>query len=186
MTAPTLDVSMQARDGEFFAAVHAKLGALFVFPREPYRWLTDPKTAMLSCVIPMIWAGIGPGCLIYLAALKGIPEDYYEAADLDGANFVDKILFVVFPILKPLILINFIGVFIASWYGAEGNILPLTAGEGDTEVAGLHILYKAFRGQKYGEATAMAWVLAFMLIGFTVFQLRTISKLEFRTTGKKE
>lgn len=161
-------------------------GGVFAFPVEPYRWLSDPSLAMLSCVLPLLWAGIGPGCLIYLAALKGIPDDFYEAADLDGANLIDKILFVVFPILKPLILINFIGVFIASWYGAEANILPLTAGQADTEVAGLHILYKAFRGQKFGAATAMAWVLAFMLIGFTAFQLRTISRLEFRTTGKKD
>ena len=71
---------------------------------EPYRWLGDPKTAMIACVIPMVWAGMGPGCLIYLAALKGIADDYYEAADIDGATFIDKILFIVFPILKPLIL----------------------------------------------------------------------------------
>ena len=153
-------------------------------PHEPYRWLSDPGTAMLACVIPMVWAGIGPGCLIYLAALKGISDDFYEAADLDGADLIDKILFIVFPILRPLILINFIGVFIASWYGAEANILTMTAGAGNTEVAGLHIFYKAFQGLQFGPATAMAWVLAFMLIGFTVYQLRIIGRLEFRTTGK--
>ena len=38
---------------------------------------------------------MGPGCLIYLAALKGIPDDFYEAADIDGAGFIDKILFVL-------------------------------------------------------------------------------------------
>ena len=70
----------------------------------------------------MVWAGMGPGCLIYLAALKGIPEDYYEAADIDGANFIDKILFVVFPMLRALIIINFVGAFIGSWYGATCNI----------------------------------------------------------------
>jgi multiple sugar transport system permease protein len=159
--------------------------ALVNFPAEPYRWLSDPETAMLACVIPMVWAGIGPGCLIYLAALKGIPEDYYEAADIDGASFVDKILFVVFPILKPLILINFIGVFIGSWYGAESNILAMTGGSGNTEVAGLHIFYKAFRGMKFGPATAMAWVLAFMLVGLTVYQLRIISRVEFKAAGSK-
>ena len=58
----------------------------------PYRWLGDSNTAMLACVLPIVWAGMGPGCLIYLAALKGIPDDYYEAADMDGAGFLDKIL----------------------------------------------------------------------------------------------
>ncbi len=61
-----------------------------------YDWLGNSETAMLSCVIPMVWAGMGPGCLIYLAALKGIPEDFYEAASIDGATFIDKILFVIF------------------------------------------------------------------------------------------
>jgi ABC-type sugar transport system permease subunit/ABC-type glycerol-3-phosphate transport system substrate-binding protein len=159
---------------------------LFVTLPEPYRWLSDTKTAMLACVVPMVWAGIGPGCLIYLAALKGVADDYYEAADMDGATFIDKILFVVFPILKPLILINFIGVFIGSWYGATANILAMTAGAANTKVAGLHIFYEAFIYLKFGPATAMAWVLGFLLIGFTVHQLRILSRLEFKTTGDKE
>lgn len=141
---------------------------------------------MLTVIIPMVWAGMGPGCLIYLAALKGISDDFYEAADLDGATFIDKILFVVFPMLKPLILINFLGVFIASFYGATAMIMVMTGGGANTEVAGLHIFYKAFIYLKFGPATAMAWVLASMLIGFTVYQLRILSRLEFRTTGGKE
>jgi multiple sugar transport system permease protein len=141
---------------------------------------------MISCVIPMVWAGMGPGCLIYLAALKGIPDDYYEAADIDGASFIDKILFVVFPMLKALILINFVGAFIGSWYAATGNILLMTGGGGNTEVAGLHIWYKAFTYLKFGPATAMAWMLGFMLIGFTVHQLQILSRVEFRAATKKD
>ena len=150
---------------------------------EPYQWLSNPETAMLACVIPMIWAGMGPGCLIYLAALKGIAEEYYEAADIDGANFIDKILFIVFPTLKALIIINFVGVFITSWYGATASILAMTGGGANTEVVGLHIWYKAFTYLKFGPATAGAWMLAFMLIGFTVHQLRILSRVEFRAQG---
>lgn len=153
---------------------------------EPYRWLTDPDVAMLACVIPLVWAGMGPGCLIYLAALKGISDEYYEAADMDGATFIDKILFIIFPMLKPLIIINFVGVFISSWYGATDNILAMTGGGADTEVAGLHIFYKAFIFLQFGPATAMAWLLGLMLIGFTVYQLRILSRIEFRTTGDQE
>lgn len=159
---------------------------LFKVTPEPYHWLSNPKTAMLSCVIPMVWAGMGPGCLIYLAALKGIADDFYEAADLDGATFVDKIIHVVFPILRPLIIINFIGVFIGSWYRATGNILVMTGGGANTEVVGLHIWFKAFTYLKFGPATAMAWMLGFMLIGFTVQQLKMLSRLEFRATGNQE
>jgi multiple sugar transport system permease protein len=158
---------------------------LFEFQPEPYNWLSDPDTAMTACIIPMVWAGMGPGCLIYLAALKGIPDDYYEAADIDGATFIDKILFVVFPTLKALIIINFVGVFISSWYSATGMVLALTGGGAGTEVAGLHIWKNAFTYLKMGPAAAMAWLLGFMLIGFTVHQLRILSRVEFKTTGKK-
>ncbi len=153
---------------------------------EAHRWLSNPKTSMLSCVLPMVWAGMGPGCLIYLAALKGIPDDYHEAADIDGAGFVDKIIHIVFPMLRPLIIINFVGVFIASWYTATGNILVMTGGGAGTEVVGLHIWFKAFQFLKFGPATAMAWVLGFMLIGFTVHQLKILSRLEFRAQGAKD
>ena len=158
---------------------------LFRCMKNPYRWLDDPSTAMICCVLPMIWAGMGPGCLIYLAALKGISDDFYEAADIDGATFADKILFVVLPMLKPLLIIQFVGVFIGSW-ASSSFIMAMTGGANQTEVAELHIFYKAYLYLKFGPATAMAWVLGFMLIGFTVYQLQILSRLEFKTAqGKK-
>lgn len=172
--------------GSWIEAARLLPERLWATQTEPHRWLSDPDTAMLSCVIPMIWAGMGPGCLIYLAALKGIADDYYEAAEIDGAGFIDKILFIIVPILKPLIIINFVGAFIGSWYGAEGNILVMTGGAANTEVAGLHIWFKAFTFLQFGPATAMAWMLGFLLIGFTVHQLRILARVEFRTTGRKE
>lgn len=172
----------------FMVTLQQFVPRLFESTSEPYRWLFNPKTAMIACVIPMVWAGMGPGCLIYLAALKGIPEDYYEAADLDGATFIDKIMFVVFPTLKALVVINFVGAFISSWYSSTGNILVMTGGDAATrtETAGLYIWYKAFTYLGFGPATAAAWMLAFMLIGFTVYQLQILSKVEFRAGGSKK
>jgi multiple sugar transport system permease protein len=170
--------------GEIFSASIMKIPyRLFSFYPESVRWIQDTDTAMLSCVIPMVWAGMGPGCLIYLAALKGIPDDYYEAAEIDGAGFIDQILFVVFPTLKALIVINFIGVFIASWYSASG-ILVMTGGGYNTEVADLQIWFRAFTNLQFGPATAMAWVLGFMMIGFTMHQLKMLSRVEFKAAGK--
>ncbi|MCC5843270.1 MAG: extracellular solute-binding protein [Verrucomicrobia bacterium] len=174
-TAWTLIEPIVAQNGGF------ALGATL---REPVRWLSDPATAMLACVLPLAWAGMGPGCLVYLAALKGIDEESYEAAEIDGAGFLDKILFVVAPRLKPLILINFIGVFIAAFFHAEVNILAMTGGGANTEVAGLHIFYQAFIYLRFGPATAMAWLLGALLIGFTLWQLRMLANLEFRTSEK--
>ena len=135
--------------------------------------------------VPRLWAGMGPGCLIYLAALKGIPDELYEAADMDGASFTDKILFVVIPTLRPLLIINFVGVFIAAWQ-AEANILAMTAGGANTEVAGLHIFYKAFIFLRLGPATAAAWMLGCLLVGFTLYQLRILSRVEFRANREEK
>ena len=167
------------------AIVCKQLHFLFATLPEPVRWLDDSRTALFSCVLPMLWAGMGPGCLIYLAALKGIPDDLYEAADIDGASFTDKILFVIFPTLRPLLVINFVGVFIASWQ-AEANILAMTAGGARTEVAGLHIFYKAFIFLRLGPATAAAWMLGCLLVGFTLYQLRILSRVEFRANREEK
>jgi multiple sugar transport system permease protein len=57
---------------------------------------------------------------------------------------------------------------------------------GETEMAGLKIFFQAFGYLKFGIATAMAWILGAMLVGFTVFQLQRLSKVEFKTaTGRK-
>ena len=82
---------------------------------EAQTWLQDPRLAMLCIVIPIVWASVGPGCIIYLAALKSVPEDVYEAADLDGAGVLHKITHITIPYLRPLIIINFVGAFIAAF-----------------------------------------------------------------------
>jgi len=172
--------------GESFWMSLAQLDSrLFSTMPEPVRWLSDPGWAMLACILPAIWAGMGPGCLIYLAALRGIPEDFYQAAEIDGAGILDKVLFVVFPMLKTLLIINFVGAFIHAWYGSADSILAMTGGGANTEVADLHLFYKAFVFLEFGPATAMAWILGFMLVGFTMYQLRILARVEFRTTGGK-
>lgn len=152
---------------------------------EPFAWLESRKTALFACILPTVWAGMGPGCLIYLAALKTVPEELYEAADTDGATTGQKILHVTLPGIKGLIIINFVGAFIGAFRSA-GMILPMTGGGpigefNATEVVGLQIFYTAFWDLKFGLATAMAWILGAMLIGFTMLQLRKLSRMEYRT-----
>jgi multiple sugar transport system permease protein len=60
------------------------------FDVKPLKWAQDPALAMLCVVIPSVWAASGPGTILYLAALKSIPDDYYEAADIDGASHWHK------------------------------------------------------------------------------------------------
>ncbi|MBI4027228.1 MAG: extracellular solute-binding protein [Verrucomicrobia bacterium] len=149
---------------------------------DPCRWLQDPSLAMLCVVLPSIWAGAGPGCLLYLAALKIVSDDLYEAADLDGAGWWQKIRHVMFPAIFPLIAINFIGAFIGAFHGMH-NIFVMTAGGPDraTHVLGLEIWFNAFLYLKFGYAAAMAWVLAAALVGFVLWQMKLLKKMEFRT-----
>lgn len=152
------------------------------------RWLENKHTALLFCLLPSIWAGMGPGCLIYLAALKTVPDDLYEAADVDGAGIVQKVRFVAVPSIKGLIMINFIGAVVATIKNGGDNMLAMTGGGpytpyGETEVAGLHIFFEAFAYLRFGTAVSMAWILGAMMVGFTIFQMKRLSKMEFKTAN---
>jgi ABC-type sugar transport system permease subunit/ABC-type glycerol-3-phosphate transport system substrate-binding protein len=174
-------------------AVFSGLGLLFgigvlllwryhVLPIGPQEWLNVRKWAMPCVVLPTAWAGMGPGCLIYLAALKTVPEELYEAADMDGANFFEKLWNVTLPTIKILIIINFIGAVVNA-FRVAGYILAMTGGgpANATKVMALKIFYDAFVYLQFGLATANAWILGAMLIGFTVFQLKRLANVEFRT-----
>ncbi len=150
----------------------------------PIRWLQNPRLALLCVIIPAVWAAVGSGCLIYLAALQSIAPDLYEAAEIDGAGFRKKLIHVTLPYLRPLLVINLIGVFIGSAQG-WGNIFVMTGGgpELSTQVAALEIWSNSFVFLRFGMATAQAWVLGSMLIGFTVWQIKQMQKVEFRKAG---
>ena len=150
------------------------------------RWLESPRWALFFCLLPSIWAGMGPGCLTYLAALKTVPDDLYEAADIDGAGIWHKVFHVAVPSIKALILINFIGAMVACMKSGGAMVLAMTGGgprtpHGETEMLGLHIFWEAFAYLRFGTAVAMAWMLGSLLIGFTVFQMQKLSKMEFKT-----
>jgi multiple sugar transport system permease protein len=145
-------------------------------------WIRDESLAMLCVVLPGIWAGIGPGSLIYLAALKNIPNDMYEAADIDGAGFFAKIRHIVLPSLKGLIIIQFIAAFIIAAQSSDFILIMTFGGPNEaTRVADLLIFEKAYLYLKFGLATTMAWLLSLLMMGFTILQIKYISKMEFRT-----
>ncbi len=88
---------------------------------------------------------MGLSSLIYIAALKGVPEEIYEAAEIDGAGIWQKLRQITLPTIFPLILINFVGVSIGT-FQSMGNIFLLTyGGPGDaTMVAGMRIWIEAY------------------------------------------
>ena len=144
-------------------------------------WLQDPAWAMVCCILPGVWAGAGISSLIYIAALQALPQDYYEAAAIDGAGFWGRVRHVMLPQLLPLMVINFVGAFIAA-FQSIGSIFLLTfGGPGDaTNVLSLAIWKEAYNNLRMGSATTMAWFLGTALIGFTYLQFRILRRVEFR------
>ncbi|WP_309385995.1 extracellular solute-binding protein [Cerasicoccus frondis] len=165
------------------AGASSVIGSLFRgFQVEPMRWLENPSTAMLCVVIPTVWATSGPGCIIYLAALKTVPEELYEAAEIDGANFWHKVFYIVLPRLKFLILIQFVAAVVAAFKGGQEFILVMTGGgpAEATTILSLEIFFRTFLDLEFGIGTAMAWLLGALLIGFTAYQLRLLANAEFK------
>jgi ABC-type sugar transport system permease subunit/ABC-type glycerol-3-phosphate transport system substrate-binding protein len=146
----------------------------------PQKWLADSKLAMFCIVLTGVWAHVGPGSVLYLAALKTIPESVYEAADLDGAGVFHKIRHITLPMLKVLISINFLGAFIGAFHGMHHVLIMTGGGPGDsTMLMGVSIFFEAFLYLKFGYATAVAWILGAMLIGFTIYQLKLTKDARF-------
>lgn len=147
----------------------------------PVDWLGNAHTVMAAVILPGVWASAGIGSLIYLAALKSVPEELYEAASIDGAGMRRKAWNITMPTILPLILINFVGAFIAT-FQAMGNIFLLTfGGPGkETMVMGMAIWQEAYVNLRFSLATSYAWILGSILIGFTYLQLRILRRVDFR------
>ena len=144
-------------------------------------WLEDPKLAMICCVVPSVWASMGMASLIYLAALHSIPPELYEAAEVDGAGMRTKLWKITIPYLLPLIIINFVGAFIATFQNM-GNIFLMTfGGPGEaTTVAGLKIWIEAYNNLRFSMATSMACVIGALLIGLTYIQIQFLKRVEYK------
>ena len=144
-------------------------------------WLQDPAWAMTCCILPGVWAGAGMASLIYVAALGSLPPDYYEAAAIDGAGILGRFRHVTLPQLMPLMVINFVGAFIAAFQGMGSIFLLTFGGPGDaTSVLSLAIWKEAYNNLRFSTATTMAWFLGVALIGFTYLQIRFLRRVEFR------
>ncbi|MBQ8111751.1 MAG: extracellular solute-binding protein [Kiritimatiellae bacterium] len=146
-----------------------------------HAWLQDPAWAMTCCILPGVWAGAGMASLIYVAALHSLPPDYYEAAAIDGAGIFGRFRHVTLPQLAPLMVINFVGAFIAAFQGMGSIFLLTFGGPGDaTNVLSLAIWKEAYNNLRFSTATTMAWFLGVALIGFTYLQIRFLRRVEFR------
>ncbi len=147
-----------------------------IFGIENQNWLGSSQTAMLSLIIMTIFSGIGSTVIIYVAALLGIDSTYYEAANIDGATFIQKIKYVVWPMVKPTtVFLAITGVINA--FQAFQTAYLMTGGGPDnaTTMVGLLIFNNAFKYFNYGEACAQALLLAGIIAIFAVFQFKVMA-----------
>lgn len=147
-------------------------GAWFGF--EPPGWFTSPQWSKPGLVLMGLW-GAGSGMLLWLAGLKGVPRQQYEAAELDGAGPSQQFWSVTFPALSPIFLFNaIIGVinvvqeFDRVYVSAAG-----TGGPGNSLLTPvLHLFMNGFFYFRMGYASALAWLIFAVILVLTLVQLR--------------
>lgn len=102
----------------FIWILHGNFGilnyALSLFGIEGPNWLVQADTALFGVLILTGWRVVGYAMMIYLSAMQGIPKDYYEAAEIDGADGIQRLRFITLPMLAPTSLFLFVTTFIAS------------------------------------------------------------------------
>jgi multiple sugar transport system permease protein len=136
-------------------------------------WLASKEWAMAALIIISLWASVGGNyMLIFLAGLQGVPQELYEAAEIDGAGSWARFRAVTLPMISPTILFNLIlgvigalKVFTLAFVATEGG--PSYA----TWFLALHIYRQAFEYFRMGYGSALAWIFVVLLLFFTYLQM---------------
>jgi multiple sugar transport system permease protein len=139
------------------------------------RWITDSDMAPWALIILNIWQSVGFYMVIFIAGLQNIPDDFYDAARVDGANSAQSFWYITLPLLKPTTLlvtvisiINFFQTFTYQYVMTKGG--PSDA----TNVISLYIYLNAFQYQYMGYASAMSIVMFLFIMILTLVQFRFV------------
>jgi ABC-type sugar transport system permease subunit len=135
-------------------------------------WLGNPHTALGSIVALRLWRAAGYYSVFVLAGLQAIPRETVEASLMDGASALQTGFYVILPQLKPVLVYVAIAssvwafqLFEEPWILTEGG--PANA----TSTVGIHIYTNGFKFFKLGYASASAYLLAMVILGFALLQL---------------
>ena len=145
---------------------------LSLFHIKSIGWLVDTKWALFSVALVTIWKGIGYYKMIYLASLMSVPQDLYEACDIDGANFITKHLTVTIPHIMPTIaLVSTISTISAMKVFAEIYVMTKGGPLNSTKTIVYYIYERAFENLDLGYASALAVVLLVVVMGFSLINI---------------
>jgi multiple sugar transport system permease protein len=144
----------------------------------PVGWLTDPKWALISIALMFVWKNTGWFMLIYYAALQNLPEEQYEAAELDGAGVLKKVFNITLPHLVPVMwILSIIQVLTAFQIFTEVYVMTNGGPMHSTEVIGTYIYKTAFGAMDLGYASAMAMLMFGALFLFTLIRFMQLKKV---------
>ena len=160
-----------------FGLVNQALGGLarvpglgWLAPDGPIDWLGRPENIKPAIALIVFWRYLGFNLVLYLAALQTIPKDIYEAATMDGAGRLQQFFFITLPSLKPMI---YFGVTLSVIGGLQLFEEPfiLTGGRGGSDQSGMttaiYLYRMAFDFNDFGAASAMSWLLFFLVVALT-------------------
>ncbi len=152
--------------------LNTEFGLLNVFLRSmglpKIRWLQDPAWTLPGFILMGLW-GVGWAMIIFLAGLQGIPEEYYEAAEIDGAGRWAKLRHITIPLMSPIIFFNMVIGFISSFQIFTAGYLITDGGpQNATLFFVLYIYRNAFDYLDMGYAATLSWVLFFIIMGLTL------------------
>ncbi|MDP8220078.1 MAG: sugar ABC transporter permease [Candidatus Stygibacter frigidus] len=147
-------------------------------------WAGGPSLALFSIIILTIWKGLGYNTIIYLAGLQNIPETYYEAASIDGANKFTKFFKITLPLVSPttfyVLMMTTITTFqvFSQIYLMTGP--PVGGPLGTTKVIVYYLFEQGFgESQNLSYASAIALVVFFIILSLTLFQRRLEKKVHY-------
>jgi putative chitobiose transport system permease protein len=146
---------------------------------EPMQWLAEPSLTLPIAMLLTMWMGLGYYMMIFLAGLQNIPDDLYDAAQIDGCNFFQKHLHVSLPGLRPQVVMVAVVSSLAALQ-VFNEIYILTGGLGGILNSGVTVVFylwrKAFRLQQAGMASAIAIVLLFITLAFSIINIRLLER----------
>lgn len=152
---------------------------------EAPRWFTDPQLALPAFIIISLWGVFGANSVILLAGLKGIPQELYEAAAIDGAGNWAKFRHVTIPMLSPALFYNLVTSTIAALQVFEFAAFIPTPDSVGTFVNWL-IFQEAFNLRNMGMASAMAWILLLIILALTALIFRSSSAWVFYQGAREQ
>ncbi len=136
-------------------------------------WLGNTHWAMRSIIFEAIWAGLGFTILIYLAGLQGIPQEYYEAAQIDGANAFQKFRYITAPLISPTTFFLLVTGVIGGFQVFDIPFIMTGGGPANaTQMVVMYLYNNAFVTQQMGLAAAVAFMVFVVIIILTVINFR--------------